>query len=78
MMALLVRPLALGYLNTVGPGIVRVKTFLKCSRGYIKADVTGVKSEVFNESTMKGGMKKAKLAINIEAEYLSGEKAKVS
>ena len=76
MMALLVKSLALGYTSRVGLGILRIKTFLKCPAGYIKADITGVKREVFTESTIKRSMKRAELAVNMVAQGLSEEEAK--
>lgn len=76
MMASFVRSMALRHTGRVGFGILRIKTFLRCPAGYIKADLTGVKKEVFTESVMKSGMRKAELAVNIVAQGLSEEEAK--
>lgn len=76
MMTLLVRSLVLGLMSKVGFHILRIKAFLKCPAGYIKADITNVNGEVFAESAMKRGMKKAELAVNIVAQGLNKEEAK--
>ena len=76
MMESFVRSMALKYANRADFGIVRIKTFLKSLTGHIKADLTGVKKEVFTESVMKKGMKQAELAVNIVAQGLSEEEAK--
>jgi len=76
MMESFVKSMALKYTNRADFDIVRIKTFLKSLTGHIKADLTGVKKEVFTESVMKNGMKQGKLAVNIVAQGLSEEEAK--
>ena len=76
MMESFVRSMTLKYTNRADFDIVRIKTFLKSLTGYIKADLTGVKKEIFTESVMKNGIKQAELAVNIVAQGLSEEEAK--
>lgn len=71
-----VRSMALKYANRADFNMVRIKVFLKSLAGHIKADLTGVKKEVFTESLMKNGMKQGELAVNIVAQGLSEEEAK--
>jgi len=76
MMTLLVRSLVLDFMSKVGFQILRIKAFLKCPTGYIRADITKANGEVFTESAMKRGMKKAELAVNIVTQGLSKEEVK--
>jgi len=69
--------MALKYTNRADFGILRIKTFLKSLTGHIKADLIGVKKEVFTELVMKNGMRKAELAVNIVGQGLSEEEAKI-
>ena len=72
-----VRSMASKYTNRADFGILRIKTFLKSLTGHIKADLIGVKKEVFTESVMKNGMREAELAVNIVGQGLSEEEAKI-
>ena len=72
----LVRAMARKHIDKAGIGMLRVKAFLKCSKGYIKADITGAGRRVFIESKMKQDMGEAELAINLIAQGLSDEEAK--
>lgn len=76
MMTMLMKSIASGLMRKIGFGTLRIKAFLKCPSGYIKADITGLKREVSTESTMKRGMRRAKLAVNIVAQGLNEEEAK--
>ncbi len=73
MMTELVRNMASDFERNMGSGLLRIKAFLKCPTGYIKADVTGVKKGVFVESTVKERTKRAELAINIVTQELEEE-----
>lgn len=72
-----VRSMALKYTNRADFGILRIKTFLKSLTGHIRADLIGVKKEVFTESVMKNEMREAELAVNIVGQGLSEEEAKI-
>lgn len=76
LMESLVRVIARKYIDKVCIGVLRVKAFLKCSKGYIKADITGAGRRVFIESKMKQDMSEAELTINLIAQGLSDEEAK--
>lgn len=73
MMTELVRNMASDFERNIGSGLLRIKAFLKCPAGYIKADVTGVKKGVFVESTAKERVKRAELAINIVTQEVEKE-----
>jgi len=74
MMTELVRNMASDFERNMGSGgLLRIKAFLKCPAGYIKADVTGVKKGVFVESTVKERVKRAELAINIVTQEIEKE-----
>jgi len=76
MMTQLVETMTSDFERSIGSGLLRIKAFLKCPDGYIKADITSLKREVSTESTMKRGMRRAKLAVNIVAQGLNEEEAK--
>jgi len=72
----LMRAMAQKYIEKGGIGVLRVKAFLKCPNGYIKADITGADKRAFIESKMKQDISEAELAINLIAQGLSDEEAK--
>ncbi len=72
----LLRVMARKYLDKAGNGVLRAKAFLTCSKGYIKADITGADKRAFIESKMKQDMSEAELAINIIAQGINNEEAK--
>lgn len=73
----LLRVMARKYIDKVGNGVLRAKAFLKCSKGYIKADITGADKRAFIESKMKQDMSEAELAINLIAQGISDDEVKI-
>jgi len=76
LMESLLRVMARKYIDKAGNGVLRAKAFLKCSKGYIKADITGADKRAFIESKMEQYMNEAELAINLIAQGISDDEVK--
>lgn len=77
MMASLIKSLISGYISKGNEGVLRIKAFLKCPSGYVRADSIGLRGKIFIDSTIRGSVKEAKLAINVVGQGLSGEELKI-
>lgn len=72
----LLRVMAQKYIDKTGNGVLRAKAFLKCSKGYIKADITGANKRTFIESKLEQYMNDAELAINFIAQGINNDEVR--